>query len=191
MGQTPEPAAPAIEPEVVTPPVGAPDPAAEVPEVAPEAPVDPRITAANKEAAKYRKELRETQAALKAREDAEKTEAQLAADRASAAEAQVADLLRRSVAAEVGLPPELRDRLRGDNEDALREDAESLKALLVPAAPVDPASAPWPDAPQGPRGNPKPASIAQQIADAEAAGDWPTATRLKTTQVAQQTPVGP
>jgi hypothetical protein len=156
MGQTPDsPPAPTGEAEV-TPPAGAPDPTIE-PTGTPDAPPDPRVTSANKEAAKYRKELRETQAELEKFRDAQKTEAEKLAERAQKAEADRANLLRRAVAAELGLPADLAERLRGDDEDELKADAEALKALLAPtptpsnepATPVVPA---WPDAPQGPRG---------------------------------------
>lgn len=44
--------------------------------------------------------------------------------------------LKRSIGAETGLPPEMWDRLQGADEDAIREDAKALKALVKPATPA-------------------------------------------------------
>lgn len=153
MGQTPDsPPTPTGEDEV-TPPAGAPDPEGQ-PQATPE-PVDPRVKKANDEAKAYRRQLRETEAELEKFRDAQKTEAEKLAERAQKAEADRANLLRRAVAAELGLPSDLAERLRGDDEDELKADAEALKALLAPTPPTEPAAPAvpaWPDAPQGPRG---------------------------------------
>jgi hypothetical protein len=177
--ETVEPTAPVEPAEPAAPPEGEP-------------PKDPRVEKANAEAAKYRKELREAQAALKAREDAEKTEAEKEAEAKAESAKEIATLRRERAALKAGLPEELAARLVGDTPEELAEDADRLKALLTPpeSEPVDPPKG-WPNAPQGPRGNPKPPGIAQQIADAEAAGNYDEAMRLRMAQVAQQTPVGP
>ena len=174
---------PAVEPEPNAP--AANEPPASPPEG--ETAKDPRVEKANAEAAKYRKELREAQAALKAREDADKTEAQKAEERLKAAEEQVPTLLKRAIAAEHGLPPELAGRLVGSTEEELVADAESLKALVAPPAAGDDGqpSGRWPDAPQGPRGNPKPQSLPERIAALEAEGKYAEAGALKAEQAMQ------
>jgi hypothetical protein len=72
--------------------------------------------------------------------------------RAETAEQRVADLepenLRLRVALETGLPAELIDRLKGDNEDELKADAESLLKLVVPDG-DPPARTPRPVPSQG------------------------------------------
>lgn len=73
---------------------------------------------------------------LKALEDAQKTDLEKATERATTAEARahVAEqrLLRTSIAAEFSLSPAMADRLRGDDEDAMRKDAQVLVAELDP-----------------------------------------------------------
>jgi len=51
-------------------------------------------------------------------------------------------LLRSRVAREANLPAELADRLTGDDEAALKADAEALGKLLRPAAPAAPLAEP-------------------------------------------------
>lgn len=62
----------------------------------------------------------------------------LAALEAAKAEAAAArlDAMRSSVALATGLPPELASRLRGDDEEALRADAEKLAALIGSKSPT-------------------------------------------------------
>lgn len=84
------------------------------------------------------KEARDEAAALAAKvkeyEDRDKSEQEKLEERASSAEQKAATLeaklLRRDVAAEKGLPPELADRLRGDDKDELEEDADRLLELV-------------------------------------------------------------
>jgi hypothetical protein len=75
---------------------------------------------------------------LKAFEDAQKSELEKATERADAAEKRAAELersvLRARVAAKHDLPAELADRLQGDDEAALEEDAKRLSALVSPPA---------------------------------------------------------
>lgn len=91
-------------------------------------------------------------------EDAQKTEAErtaeaLEAAKRAAVEAQTA-LLRERVARRTGLPDNLVDRLRGDTEEDLMEDATSLMGALK--AREEPTSPQIPAARDG--GNPNPAA---------------------------------
>jgi hypothetical protein len=81
--------------------------------------------------------------------------------------------LRRRVAAEAGLPAELASRLRGESEEALRADAAALAPYFAPA----PAS--LPSIPRGTIFDPQAGTVDGQIGDAERAGDWEMAGRLK------------
>ena len=115
-------------------------------------------------------------------EDAQKSEAEKTLERAETAErerdAAKAEVLRMKVAARVGLPDELVDRLRGDSEEALEEDAKSLMAALgeKPGKKKTPA----------PRDGetPKATDLDAQIAAAEKAGDWQLAVQLKARKAA-------
>lgn len=82
-------------------------------------------------------------------EDKEKTDQQRLADRIKAADEAKAEaeriLARAKVANAKGLPPELAERLRGDTEEEMLADADSLLELTK-------ASAPRPDLKQGARG---------------------------------------
>lgn len=88
---------------------------------------------ANKEAEKFR-------LALKEREDAEKSEAQRLAEERDALAAKVAETEKRYLRIKIGadkkLPAEIAERLQGDTEDELREDADRLLALLKPGTPT-------------------------------------------------------
>lgn len=100
------------------------------------------LSKANKEAEGLRLKLKEY-------EDRDKTEQQRLAERAEAAERELAesrlDSLRTRVAIQKGVPADLVDRLRGDTEDDLSADADRLLALLQPGKPRG-------DVAQGPRG---------------------------------------
>ena len=48
------------------------------------------------------------------------------------------DKLKARIAREVGIPPELADRLAGDDETALKKDAESLAQLITSRKPLPP-----------------------------------------------------
>lgn len=91
---------------------------------------------ASKQAAQ---KLEKAEARLKKYEDANKSEKdrleeskKAAEDRASKAEAE---LLRVRVAVKKNLPSELAERLRGDTEEELEEDAERLSELVKPGKP--------------------------------------------------------
>lgn len=94
------------------------------------------------EARKHEARAKENAAAaseLAALKESQKTETQKLADRLAAAEKAAADreseALRMRVALTKGVPAELVDRLRGDDEAAMNEDADRLLALLAPGRP--------------------------------------------------------
>lgn len=91
-----------------------------------------------------KREASELAAKLKEYEDRDKSETERLAARAEQAEQQLAALrseaLRSRVALSKGLPADLADRLRGDDEDTLLEDADRLLALVGkrrPAGDID------------------------------------------------------
>lgn len=88
-----------------------------------------------------RQELEAAQAKLKEYEDRDKTEAEKAEEARKALEARAekaeAALLRERVARKHNLPPEIAERLRGDTEEELEEDAKSLSELVKAAPSVD------------------------------------------------------
>jgi hypothetical protein len=90
-----------------------------------------------REAAERRRDLAKAREQLQAHEDAQKTEQQRLQERAEAAERRAAELetavLRNRIAAELELPAELAERLRGEDEAAMREDGKRLAAFLRPA----------------------------------------------------------
>lgn len=82
-----------------------------------------------------RRAKRDAAALAAARADADRALAEARADADAAREAaRLADLerVRFRVAADAGLPVDLADRLRGDDEAELRADAEALRARLRP-----------------------------------------------------------
>lgn len=178
---------PALEPEATAPVVEPVEPPEGTPEPTPE---DKRLKDARNEAKNLRERAKAAEAERDALKEASMTEAEKTAKRLEEAQAAVPALLKRAVAAEAGLPPELAGRLVGDTEDELLADAESLKALLAPAGapPVDDPPKGWPNAPQGPRGNPKPQGLAEQIAQLQAEGKFQEAGLLKAQLAAQQPP---
>lgn len=103
-----------------------------------------KLQKANTEAADYRTKLRarEQAAADAARQRDEEQgnfkklyetlQAEVATERHQA--------LRNRIATEAGLPAELAARLTGDDEAALRSDAETLAKLIKPAGPVVPST---------------------------------------------------
>jgi len=119
----------------------------------PEAPKKAAETDWRAEAKKWEQRAKENSTAaqrLAALEEAQKTEAQKLAERAEAAEkerdAMRLETLRARVAITKGVPADLVDRLRGDTEDDLAEDADRLLALIQPGKPRG-------DVAQGPRGD--------------------------------------
>ena len=113
-----------------------------------------QVTAANKEAADYRRKLREAEGKLTATEkaQAEAAEKQAAeqgefkklyeAEKAKAAETEARlrqiefDNQRKDAAQAAGIPS-LWQRLQGDTAEALAEDAAALAALMQPAQPAN------------------------------------------------------
>jgi hypothetical protein len=133
--------------------------------------------AAARKAAKERDELA---ARLKDIEDRDKTETERNREAAETAarerdEAR-AQLMRERVARRLQVPDGLVDRLRGDTEEALEDDARSLLGAMT-------AREPDPKRPAGPTvrdgATPTPDGIDAQIAAAEKAGDWASAIALK------------
>jgi len=81
-------------------------------------------------------ELERASSALKRAETERDTHAQRVAElEAQLADREAADL-RRKVGAEVGLPADMADRLRGDNLQALRGDAKKLAEAISAGRPV-------------------------------------------------------
>ena len=118
------------------------------------------LVAERKRADDAEKALRAANTRLQQIEDSGKTELEKAQARVQELEAQVAAhadqiaekeraIARLNVGIETGLPKNLIDRLQGDDEDALRADADSLRALIP-----DTTSDPFPkaDPSQGARG---------------------------------------
>ena len=137
------PAAPAASvpsSTVEQPPVGAPQP---------DEPFDPqramaKIHETNREAASLRERLKAAEAALAEHQDAGKSEVQKAIERATAAEAQVAELqaaqLRTQAAVAAGLPPEAAAHIQGTTAEEITANATALAGLLAPAPQQTPAS---------------------------------------------------
>jgi hypothetical protein len=92
------------------------------------------------------KQLRATQTRLKELEDRDKTDQQKLEERASGAETRVsalesentdlkAQLARVKIGVQKGLPVELIDRLRGDDEQSIAKDADALAKQFARARP--------------------------------------------------------
>ena len=117
---------------------------------------------ANK-AAKAR--IAEYEAKIKAFEDKNKTESEKEAERIQALEKSNAENSRKAlqyeVAAEKGIPLKLATRLRGDERDAMLNDADELLPLIHNE--MKPTT-PKPDRSQGHGGTPKPTSLSAAIA---------------------------
>ncbi|MFE9747564.1 hypothetical protein ACFYOT_21895 [Saccharothrix saharensis] len=135
-------------------------------------------------------------------EAANKTDAEKAAERATAAEAQLAALRRTAVDAEIraaasgwadptDAPRYLDDRdryLSGDGTVDTAAIAADLAAVLVQRphlARVDGPRRPAPDPSQGQRQG-GPSGLAEQIREAESRGDWVTAISLKNQRLTEQ-----
>lgn len=106
-----------------------------------EATTSPDGEGLKKALAAERKQNRDAQARAKAAEarlqeieDAQKSEAEKLLERATRAEAEATqartELTRERIAREEGVPPEFIDRLRGESEDEIRDDAKSFVAAL-------------------------------------------------------------
>jgi anthranilate phosphoribosyltransferase len=100
---------------------------------------------ANGEAAKYRKTAEQVEVERKAKEEAEMTALQKAEARAKDLEAQLNGerhaRLQAAVAAKVGLPAQLADRLKGETAEELEADAKAIKEL-IPAQPAQKPASP-------------------------------------------------
>lgn len=161
-------------PEPVDPPAPAGDPAPPTPKVdppAPPEPVDHEAEAAKWKALARKHErgqldalglkdtseldaLREAARRLTELEEADKTEAQKAADKAAEAEARATraetELLRTKVAAEKGIPATEADLLTGSTRAEMEAVADRLAGLLKPGTPPAPTGS----ADGGPQGDP-------------------------------------
>lgn len=135
--------------------------------------------AAEAELVKFRKADQE-------RADADKTEAQKLADRATAAEKAAADAearaLRLEVAQAKGLTAGQAKRLQGSSREELEADADELLEAF-PAKPAAPGT-PKPDPSQGARGSGAP-DIDARIAQAQKDGDYRTVIRLQNEKFAK------
>lgn len=93
---------------------------------------------ANGDAERQRRRLKEL-------EDRDKSELEKATERAAEAEKRIVDIeqsnMRLKVGQAKGLNPELTDRLRGDTEQDLADDADRLLAVVRPGAPQGEAGA--------------------------------------------------
>lgn len=98
----------------------------------PELPEGVKEILRNERAAARAAEARAKAAEARAQEyeDAQKTELERERERADRAMALVREATAKAVAARHGLPPEFADRLRGDDEQAMEEDATSLLSAL-------------------------------------------------------------
>jgi hypothetical protein len=94
-----------------------------------------------KKAKQDAKELEQLKAEKSKREEAELSETEKlkkqAADAKAEADKLKADIMRRDVIAEVGLPSAFAERLKGDTKEAMLEDAKEL-AKLLPKQPTPP-----------------------------------------------------
>ena len=117
---------------------------------------------ANK-AAKAR--IAEYEAKIKAFEDKNKTESEKEAERIQALEKSNAENSRKAlqyeVAAEKGIPLKLATRLRGNDKDAMLNDADDLLPLIHNETKP---TTPKPDKSQGHGGKPKPTTLSAAIA---------------------------
>lgn len=97
-----------------------------------------------REAAKYRTAAADKEAKLQAIEDSQKTEVQLATERAQQAEARAQEAELRALRAEVaqakGLTPAQAKRLAGSSLEELEADAEELLETFGVGKPVTPGS---------------------------------------------------
>jgi hypothetical protein len=144
---------------------------------------------ARREAEARVKELEPLAAKARELEEAGKTELQRLTEQLTTAQADATaargELLRLTVATAKGLPAKLAARLQGDTEEDLAADADALLAAF-PTAPTPPgARTPLEALRPGALPTPPEPSLAEQIAAAEAAGEWATARRLKTAQLLQ------
>ena len=100
------------------------------------------LKAERERAAAADKELKKLAAELKKYQDRDKSEQEKLEEAKTTAEKEAAEakaeLLRLRVAAKKQLPPELAERLRGEDEKELEQDADRLLELVKPKAQGDP-----------------------------------------------------
>ncbi|WP_236243136.1 hypothetical protein [Streptomyces sp. CC228A] len=206
---TPNPAAPPAADPPPNPagdppqPPGTPaGPSGDLPEDKPLGPAGEKALAEWKARARAaEKERAEHAARLKEFEDREKTEAQRLTEAAQAAEERAARATRAAVAAKVEA---LAAGTFADPEDAVGAldpakyvddsgviDADAIRADLAALLERKPHWArgtgprtPRPDPSQGPRPNGTPGGVDEQIAAAQAKGDWRTVLRLQNSKLA-------
>lgn len=144
---------------------------------------DPEVERLKKALAKANKDSERNRKRLKEYEDAEKTEQQRLQERAETAERNATDLeiklARADVAAEKGLTARQARRLQGSTREELGADADELLAEF----PAPKSQAP-PDLKQGVRGGHAP-TVDEQIAKAEASGDFKAARSLKSQKLVE------
>lgn len=121
------------------------------------------LAAVKDEAAKRRIREKELAEKLAAAKDPEEV-AKITAEHERTISSLEAELLKRTIADEVGIPSSLAARLQGATEEELRADAESLKELVV-------AKAPTPRTTQKPGGGLKPKDEDKPF-DPEAYAKW-------------------
>lgn len=108
------------------------------------------LEAERKARAAAEKAQKALEAKVKAFEDAQKTDADRAAERIAELEQKAAQATRYEAAEKAGLPLSLAARLNGSTLEEMVADAEQLKQLLAGAAPTpDVPSTPKPDRRQG------------------------------------------
>jgi len=132
------------------------------------------LTAERAKAKQAEARAKAAEAKVKAFEDRDKTEQQKLAERAEQAEKAAADaqvrLLRLTVGAQKGLVAALAERLQGTTEEEMAADADRLLEAVKPGRP-DPTSLGG-HLNGGARGTEATPTLDQQIAQAEAKGDW-------------------
>ena len=97
--------------------------------------VTPREKELRKLLRENEKKLVRLEKAEEARRRAEMTETEKLREELSSKDSELAELRRKTIAAEFGLDADLSERLRGTTEEELREDAESLAKLVKPPKP--------------------------------------------------------
>lgn len=119
---------------------------------------------------------------------AQKTEQERLSEQLTAAQTEAknarGEAMRLKVATAKSLPTELAARLRGDTEEELAADADTLLAVFPqPQQPAPGQRTPVEHLRPGALPNPPEPSLGDQIAAAEKAGDWTQARQLKTQQL--------
>jgi chromosome segregation ATPase len=176
--------------EVPEPPINADNDVDEIAAQAEKPDAVSKAIKAEREAAKEaRRRAEEAEAKVKEYEDAQKSEQQKLEEAAAAAKEE-ADALRKQitelevrqrrsdVALAKNLPPKLAERLRGETVEEIEADADALLEDLgtIPGETPPPGDG-------GARTPVQPKGLADEIAEAEAAGDYRKAMSLKNQQL--------